>query len=398
MVDFAAWTLLGLSMFGIVALLVQLFFVQLHVRSRAKSPFPASSASISILKPLCGVDEDLEANLECFATLSGTDFELLLGVRDQDDPAWSVACKVARSWPSRVRVVLQQGEPGLNPKVNQLVTLARAARHELLAVSDSNARVGRDYLQEIAALFEDPQVGCVTHPVVGSGERSLGALLDNLHLSSSIGAGQVAAKRCSNRDLVVGKSMVLRRQDLESLGGFEAFKDHLAEDYVLGQAITRKLGKRVVVARETVHNIARNRSVLDFFRRYVRWSVIHRTAIDPSTYLAQALLNPAPLVWFAALLRPTPEMLKGAVLVTIAKAVIDVLAASTLRGTWFGFRAVCATPIKDLLLFLAWVNGLYTRTVHWRGNRLRVTSGSRLVPLVEEYPSRSPETVSARVV
>jgi serine protein kinase len=52
----------------------------------------------------------------------------------------------ARGWPHRFRVVTQPGEPGLNPKVNQLVTLARHARHNILVVSDSNIRVQRDYL------------------------------------------------------------------------------------------------------------------------------------------------------------------------------------------------------------------------------------------------------------
>jgi hypothetical protein len=32
---------------------------------------------------------------------------------------------------------------------------------------------------------------------------------------------------------------------------------------------------------------------------------------------------------------------------------------------------------------LTWVHGLFARTVVWRGNRLRVHSGSRLVPVTE---------------
>jgi ceramide glucosyltransferase len=378
MIATVAWTLLGLSTFGIAALLFQLIHVCLHVRTRPKANL-RSPEPVSILKPLCGLDEDLEANLECFATLPGPAYELLLGLKDANDPAYPVACGAARRWPRHVRVVLQQGEPGLNPKVNQLVTLARVAKYDLLAVSDSNVRVGPGYLREICALFEDSRVACVTHPVVGSGERSLGSLMDNLHLSSSAGAGQVAAKRAAGRDLVVGKSMVLRRQDLDALGGFDAFKDHLAEDYVLGQAVTRKLGKRVVVARGPVHNVARGRSVMDFFRRYSRWSVIHRTAIGSSTYFAQALLNPSPLAWMAVMTCPTQRMFVLAMLVTSTKAFIDVLCASLLRGARFGVRAVLATPLKDLLLFVTWVNGLYARTVSWRGNQLRVMAGSLLV-------------------
>jgi len=148
--------------------------------------------------------------------------------------------------------------------------------------------------EAIAALFEDGQVACVTNPVSGTGHRSLGALLDNLHLAASVGLGQVAAKVFAKRNLVVGKSMALRRPVLQALGGFHAFPDFLAEDYAIGCAISPSLG-RVAVARLPVLNVAVERSVNSFWGRYARWSVIHRTAVTPLTYLAQALLNPWPL-------------------------------------------------------------------------------------------------------
>ncbi|MGA9524686.1 MAG: glycosyltransferase [Myxococcaceae bacterium] len=389
MPELIACCLLALAAVGVFALAAQGASVYRHLRTRPTSP-TRSVPPISILKPLCGVDEDLEANIACFATLPYPgEYELLLGVRDERDPAWPVACRASFRWPRRVRAVLQQGAPGHNPKVNQLITLARAAHHDLLVVSDSNARVGPGYLNEIAGCFEDPSVGCVSNPVVGSGERSLGALLDNLHLASSVGAGQVSAKRLANRDLVVGKSMALRRGDLDALGGFEAFKDHLAEDYIIGRAVTDTLHKRVVIAREPVHNVSRDRSTGNFFQRYIRWSVIHRTAIARRTYLAQALLNPAPLAWIAAIVCPTWEAVLAALGITAAKTGLDVASASMLRGGGFGARALVAVPLKDVLLFLAWVNGLYTRTVSWRGNRLRVAEGSRLVSL-ESAPVASP--------
>src|SRR5262249_53201723 len=142
-------------------------------------------------------------------------------------------------------------------------------------VSDSNTRPPAGYLLELAALFDDPGVDCVTHPVSGSGHASLGALLDNLHLASAIGPGQIAARALAGRDLVIGKSMALRRRSLAALGGFEAFANHLAEDYVIGQ----KLLGRVALARLPVLNFAAHRTVASFWARYARWGVIHRTAV-----------------------------------------------------------------------------------------------------------------------
>src|SRR5439155_12021378 len=120
---------------------------------------------ISILKPLCGLDDDLVANLESFVAIDYAPYEVLLGVRDRHDAAYPIALALARRFPRRVRVVLQRGAPGLNPKVNQLATLARAARYEIVVVSDSNVRVPDGYLDEIAAHLEDPRVGLVTHPI-----------------------------------------------------------------------------------------------------------------------------------------------------------------------------------------------------------------------------------------
>ncbi len=206
-------------------------------------------------------------------------------MRDAADPAWPVALAAARRWPGRFRVVVQRGEPGWNPKVNQLVTLAREARHEILVVSDSNVRVGRGYLAEIAAHHEVPEVGLVTHPIVGVGERCLGSLFENLHLAGSIGPGVVGAKRLAGRDLVIGKSMALRRRDLAALGGFESAKDVLAEDYLIGVRVSRELRKRVALASNPVENVSQGRRLGDFAGSYLRWAVMQRQIAGTWAYL-----------------------------------------------------------------------------------------------------------------
>ncbi|RYZ38101.1 MAG: glycosyl transferase [Myxococcaceae bacterium] len=375
----ASSLLLAASLVGLLALVLQALFVRRH--RREPPAVPTHTPGLSILKPLCGVDDDLEANLEQFARLPYPHYEVLLGVKDVRDPAWAVAKAAQAKWPHVMKVVLQEGEPGLNPKVNQLVSLSAEAKHDLWVVSDSNTRVGEGYLEEIAAAFEDPTVGCVTHPVAGMGEQRFGSLLDNLHLSSSAAAGMIAAKHLADRDIVVGKSMALRREDVESLGGFFSVKDVLAEDYVIGQWVTRKLGKRVVLARSPVFNVSLRKSVDAFFQRYLRWSVIHRTAVSPGTYVAQALLNPVPLAVLGALMHPSALTGLAALAVVLGKVWVDVAVFRALRPQPVGWRAAPAVLVKDALLFVAWWHGAFRRTVDWRGTRLRVVSGTRLVPL-----------------
>jgi ceramide glucosyltransferase len=351
---------------------------------RLGSPVASVWPGISVLKPLCGADDGLPENLASFATLPYRgDYELVLGVRSVDDLAFPLAIAAVRRWPGRVRLVIQEGEAGFNPKVNQLVCMARAARHDLLVVSDSNVRVPEGYLTDIAGHMGRPGVGCVTHPVAGEGHRSLGALLDNLHLGGSIAPGMVAAQRLLKRGLAVGKSMALWRQDLDLLGGFASVANVLAEDYALGNRLVHQLGTRVAVSSLPVWNIAVEKSVGSFFHRYLRWSVTHRTAISFPEYLAVSLLNPIPLAMIGFALRPGTGEAATLAACAVIKPALDAVAFSRLRRQLFSWRAFGAGWLKDALLFAAWVNGLYARTVLWRGNRLRVLPGGGLAPLAD---------------
>jgi ceramide glucosyltransferase len=379
-----ATALLGASAVGLALLFAQ--HLTVWIATRRPIAAPRSRPPVSVLKPLCGVDDGLEENLLAFACLEYPSYEVLLGIENPRDPAFAVAQAAAVRWPDRFRVVLQQRRLGLNPKVNQLVGLERAARHDILVVSDSNTTVRPEALDELAALFDDPKVACVSSPVSGTGHRTLGALLDNLHLAASVGAGQLAAKALFGRNLVVGKLMALRRSALSELGGFEAYANVLAEDYAIGADVVSKLGLEVAIGRRPVLNVAVNRSVKSFFLRYMRWAVIHRTAVSLPVSLTQGLLNPWPLSLLALLSDPSGTTLWGAAGTLASKTVLDVATARHLGCRRLGYRAPLAVALKDVLLFAAWTNGFFSRTIDWRGHRLRVTQGSRLVDLPVPQP------------
>jgi len=371
-----AMVLFGLAALGLLLVGVQCLALRSHLRQA--SPLPTGYPGISVLKPLCGVDDDLLANLEVFTRLRYPNYEVLLGIKDTTDPAYPVARWAEQQWPSVMRVVIQRGEPGLNPKVNQLITLAAAARHDILVVNDSNVRVRRNYLSEIAAYFENPRVGLVTHPLAGAGEQRLGALLDNLYLSTNIGPGVVAAKYVLGKDFVVSKSMALRREDLRAMGGFEAVKDVLAEDYVTGRLVSKKLGKTIVIARNPITNVSRYRRVSEFIARYARWGVMQRRVIGVPVYIAELLLNPILIASFGLALMHNELGLGLWSTCCLLKALIDCVAVQCLRGGKFPWRLIPFVPLKDLLASASWGHGLVSSTVNWRGNRLLVQENTRL--------------------
>lgn len=373
-----------LAAIGLAALAIQYAMLRWHLRAWRTPPDACGPCPpVSILKPLCGVDDELDANLASFAALDYPAYEVVLGVRSPRDPAFAVARAAARRWPDRMRVVLQWYEEGRNPKVNQLVGLCRTARYPLLVVSDSNVRVGPGYLTEIAREMADPRVGLVTHPVVGTGERRLGSVLENLHLAGSVGPAIVAAHRL-HREIVVGKSMALWKADLARLGGFEAVRDVLAEDHILGQWMRRKLRKRVVVASRPVLNVNRDRSVRDFWGRYARWSVLQRKLVGAPAYSAQLMLNPVLLALVGLSTAWQQENLVAFGTVCALKVAIDAASARALQDDGFPLRHLLLIPAKDLLFGAALIQGFFTDRVVWRGNRLRVQRGTHLAPAREE--------------
>src|SRR5262245_38047083 len=375
-----AFALATAAALGLLVAWGQLAALWLHLRGpRAR---PSGRPAISILKPLCGLDDRLAGNLLSFADLPYPNYEVLLGLRHENDPAYPLAWMAMRRWPHRFRIVLQRGAPGLNPKVNQLITLAAHARHDILVISDSNTRVGPDYLDEIAAHLQDPSVGLVTHPIVGDGETEsdgrLGAVADNLHLTGVITPGVVAAKLFAHKDYVIGKSMAMRRADLEALGGFESVSNVLAEDFVLGRAVADVLGKRVALGRAIVRCVSVRKALTSFTRRYARWNVMQHQCAGLAAYVGLLLENPTLLAAAAAVMEPGMPTLALALGCAASRSATDALAGRLLRGRGFRPRDLLVGAVKDLLSGAEWLYGLFSHSIEWRSNRLVVSAGSRL--------------------
>lgn len=345
-----------------------------RVHKRSAKSYPP----ISILKPLCGLDEGLYENLVSFAEQRYPELEILFAVADACDPALGAVERLRRAYPRlRVRVLVHgEHDPGANPKVVSLLHMARVARYPHLLVSDSNVRVGPEYLRAMVAEMDAPEVGLVSSVIVGTGGESLGARCENLHLNTFV-VGGVCLGDITDRPVVVGKSLLMRRAQLQSLGGFEALRTVLAEDYVLGQRY-RAGGYRVVLSRYPVLTFNRRIPMRRFLSRHLRWAQLRRScALGP--FVIEPMLYASPF-----LVAPLVRSSSGACYVLCALGLalrvgLDAACARRVSGQWPSRSVLLFLPIKDVVMLGVWALALISRRVHWRGHWLRIEAGSRLV-------------------
>jgi len=360
----------------------------LTVKRRAHAARPKRyQPALSVLKPLCGIDEGLYENLLSFVAQRYPEFELVLGVADPRDPVLELVERLRAAHPhAPLRVVVHgEDDPHANPKVISLQHMAAVARYEHWLISDSNVRVHPDYLSFIAREMADPNVGLVSSMIVGSGGQSLGAQCEDLHLNTFVCAG-VCIADLADKPCVVGKSMLMRKRQLTALGGFESLRGVLAEDYLLGQRY-HAAGYRVVLSKHPIATTYNRRlSLRRFLSRHLRWAQLRRTCAL-GAFMAEPLFYATPFIMAPMLLSEIAHWKYLCLLGLCARVGADALLARRSSGSWPTLSALAFLPAKDALLLGAWSMALISRSVVWRGHSLRIGPGSRLMPPAERSAS-----------
>jgi ceramide glucosyltransferase len=355
------------------------------------STAPAGSlCPVSVLKPLRGLDDNLFDNLASFCTQDYLSYEIIFSLQDFNDPACKVAKKIQDKYPDRnISIVVEKCNAGLNPKVNNLIPAYRKSRHPYVLISDSNVMVNKNYLQEIMRHTNDPSVGLVSNLIRGIGGRSIGAVLENLHLNSFIIGSVSFLDRFLKMPCVIGKSMLMKKDDLAALGGLEAFKDILAEDFIIGREMKRA-GKKVVLSSYLISNVNEYWNIKRFLNRHTRWGKL-RWQIGGVKYFSEILANPVFVATLPVLFKgPSRETLSFAAIVGLIKVLGDSVMGrriTSLSGEQ-GIRTPSSltyflSPLKDLIIGIVWFVPLFSSTIVWRGNRYIIGKDSRLSPCSE---------------
>ncbi len=269
------WGMLALGGFGLLTSTVFLGIVLMgaaRFRSEAKRQNelllllqPEFLPAVSLFKPLHGMEAGLEGNLRGFyeqdylrhavangyaASVNGISrVEVLFCARDEADAGLAVARRLAAEYPEVTTRFCTSGEPwAANAKVCSLVTMAKVATHDVWVISDSDVRVGPEYLRRVVLPFADEAVGCATCLYRGmTAEGGIWSRLEAVGMTVEMSSGVCAANLMEPMQFALGPTMVARRESVDAIGGFEATVEYCADDFVLGNWISAK-GYKVVLS------------------------------------------------------------------------------------------------------------------------------------------------------
>jgi ceramide glucosyltransferase len=336
-----------------------------HALSGQPSPLSeaAAIAAISVLKPLAGLDEGLEENLRSFFEQDYGSFELLFAVRQESDPAVPLVRRLLREYPDVPASLIVTGDaPYPHAKVFSLKSMFDQARHDLIVMSDSDVRVGKDFCRTLAAEFEEQSLGLVTCPYRAVAGKSIWSRLEALGMNTDFHAGLFTAVMMEGTKFAVGPTIVAKRSVLEALGGIECVKDYLAEDYMLGR-IASELGFVVRLSSYVVEHRIGSETLRQNFLHRLRWARSTRRS-RPWGYVGQFFTYSIPVALLATSAWP-----EGWPLLAVTAA-FRAAAAWTVSQRVLGVTIPwLLLPLQDMIAFLFWMAGFFGNSINWRGQR-----------------------------
>jgi ceramide glucosyltransferase len=354
---------------GTLVTLVGTAFAVRRARRVSTTTLKSEDLAITVMKPMSGADPRLEENLESFARLAmPPQFEVLLCLGSETDAAWPLAKKFVAKYPQRFRLTAGSVPSLGNAKIAQLASAWPLVRNPFVWVSESNVETSQEFVEALARTWKEAnahgRVKTLVHaPLVGVYGKGLGAAFERMHLSSLQNPNHELGLI---RDIhaVVGKTEFFRRDDMEAMGGLERFGNYLGEDFMMGSAFAAEGTVRCISV--ATRNVLGPLSVRAWFDRHARWAVMRKTLVGSTFYFLEPQIQ---LAW------PTALFLLGLVpgglwaLLLGARMLIDGI------NYWAAARErprlsdVMLVPLKELALFAAWVQAVFTFHVKWRADR-----------------------------
>jgi ceramide glucosyltransferase len=335
---------------------------------------PGTSPPVTLLKPLCGAEEGLYGNLRSFFKQEYAQYQIVFGVRDAADPAIAVVERLVREFPHvPTKLVINAQQHGSNRKVSNLINMLPYARHEVLAIVDSDAHVDETYLSRITAALGHEGVGLVTCTYRSVPADGLWSRLGAMYINDWYIPSVLLAWLFGHRGFASGQTLCLQRRTLESIGGLAPIANHLADDYELGERV-RKAGLRVVLSDYVTRTEHYEPTLNHLLGHEIRWMRTIR-ALQPHGFRFLFVSFSLPLAFLGtSLLLSVPSL--GALGVTLFGLTLLARLILYAVARWGDERLdlsdLWLVPTRDVLLLWVWWRALRTSRVTWRGHEFSV--------------------------
>ena len=390
-----AMSIFGLATSSIYLLLVLIAALRFTIRGKREQQPANEITSISlppvtVFKPVHGMEERLEQNLESFFQQDYPHYEIIIGSRSADDPAITIAENIRSRYPSiKSRIVISGRPEWPNAKVFTLSKMIPLSHNDFFVISDSDVRVGRNFLRNVIPPLFDKNLGLVSCLYRGDPAADFWSLLEALGMTVEMPSGVVVADMLEGIRFALGPAVALRRDSLDAIGGIASTADYYSDDYVLGNRIWRA-GYKVIFSHHFVEHVLTPRPLFRTLGDQLRWMKSTRYSRrwgHVGTGLTFAM--PFGILGFVAA-TVTGNVPLALALLAWAFANRAIQAIGVGWGLLRDKRALALCwlyPLRDLQGFLVWAASFLSNKFYWRGEHYHFTEDGRIVS--EQRPRKT---------
>jgi ceramide glucosyltransferase len=362
-------------------------------------PLPKIAPRVALLKPLHGITDSLADDLLSFMEVDYPRKEYLFGVSSYEDPAAQIPLAFKPRYQfAQITLTVSSDATATNRKVGKLIKMVpRATRPDVFVLSDADISVEPDYLRRVVGdLYADEKIGLVTCAYRARAPRpDLGARLEALYINTDFMPMAILANSFEPLHYAFGATIAIKRKVLEEIGGFEALKDLLADDFHLGNRAVQR-GYKIGLSHALVTIVPGERTFSDFWQHQLRWARTYRTVrpISLGTILTHGPFW-AVILMLAA--RFSPVSIEIAAGTVAARLAMGVLMINRVARVPLSISDLGLLLVKDFAITGIWFASLLGKTVRWGDRQFRIMAGGRLEE-ISTLDSPSERTAPAQPV
>lgn len=365
-------TIYGAALFCIILTTLNLISIAIVMVRTRRRPAPLSPpkrvSGVTVVRPVCGLDNFCEDTLQSSFSLDYPNYEVIFCVARPYDPVVPlVSSLIARHPQTPARFIIGDEKFSPNPKLNNCVRGWDAARHDWIILADANVLMPKDYIQRLLASWR-PDTGLVCSMPLGSRPRNIWAEFECAFLNTYEARWQYCAE-AMGMGFAQGKSMLLRRDIIEAGGGIRALASEIIED-AASTKLVREQGRSVHLVDSPFEQPLGARTAAEVLSRQLRWARTRRKTF-PLAFAPEILAGVVfPL---AAALYMAHSMNWSAAGVFLAVALAWYVPESLLaisNGWHFSWRMPFLFFLRDLLLPFIYIDAWFIDRFVWRGNEM----------------------------